>query len=46
MTERDDLPLAAAFPPATRAQWRKLVDAVLKGAPFDERLTSTTYDGI
>jgi methylmalonyl-CoA mutase len=45
MTERDDLPLAAAFPPATRAQWEKLVDAVLKGAPR-ERLTSTTYDGI
>jgi methylmalonyl-CoA mutase len=45
MTERDDLPLAAAFPPATRAQWQKLVDAVLKGAPR-ERLTSTTYDGI
>ena len=33
------------FPPATREQWRKLVDAVLKGAPF-ERLVSTTYDGL
>jgi methylmalonyl-CoA mutase len=45
MTERDDLPLAAGFPPATREQWQKLVDAVLKGAPR-ERLTSRTYDGI
>ncbi|MGH7635763.1 MAG: methylmalonyl-CoA mutase family protein, partial [Gemmatimonadaceae bacterium] len=45
MTERDDLPLAAGFSPATREQWEKLVDAVLKGAPR-ERLTSTTYDGI
>ncbi len=31
----DDLPLAAEFPPATDAQWRKLVDGVLKGAPFE-----------
>ena len=33
------------FRPATREDWRKLVDAVLKGAPF-ERLVSTTYDGL
>ena len=39
------LPLAADFPAATREQWRKLVDAVLKGAPV-ERLVSTTYDGL
>ncbi|HUZ33854.1 MAG TPA: methylmalonyl-CoA mutase family protein [Xanthobacteraceae bacterium] len=45
MTDPDNLPLAADFPPATRAQWRKLVDAVLKGAPF-ERLVSKTYDGL
>ena len=31
----DDLPLAAEFPPATREQWLKLVDGVLKGAPFE-----------
>jgi methylmalonyl-CoA mutase len=42
----DDLPLAAEFPPATQAQWRKLVEAALKGAPFDKRLVSTTYDGL
>jgi methylmalonyl-CoA mutase len=33
------------FPRATREEWRKLVDRVLKGAPF-ERLVSTTYDGL
>ena len=45
MTDPDTLLLAADFPEATREEWRKLVDAVLKGAPFD-RLTSTTYDGL
>lgn len=39
------LSLAADFPPATRADWRKLVDAVLKGRPF-ERLESKSYDGL
>jgi methylmalonyl-CoA mutase len=41
-----DLPLAAEFPPATREQWLKLVDGVLKGAPFDKKLVGTTYDGL
>ncbi len=45
MTDPQTLPLAADFPPATREDWRKLVDAVLKGAPF-ERLLSKTYDGL
>jgi methylmalonyl-CoA mutase len=45
MTDPETLLLAADFPPATRQEWRKLVDAVLKGAPF-ERLISTTYDGL
>jgi methylmalonyl-CoA mutase len=45
MTDRENPPLAANFAPATREDWRKLVDAVLKGAPF-ERLRSTTYDGL
>ncbi len=45
MTEPETLPLAAGFPTATSEEWRKLVDAVLKGAPF-ERLVSTTYDGL
>lgn len=42
----DDLPLASEFPPATRAQWLSLVDRVLKGASFDQRLVSKTYDGL
>ena len=48
MTEpsTDDLPLAAEFPAATREQWHKLVEGVLKGAPFDKRLVAKTYDGL
>ena len=42
----NDLPLAAEFPAATREQWRKLVEGVLKGAPFDKRLVTKTYDGL
>jgi methylmalonyl-CoA mutase len=45
MTTTDDLRLAADFPPATYDDWRKLVDGVLKGAPF-EKLVGTTYDGL
>src|ERR1700731_80258 len=41
----DDLPLAADFAPATYDDWRKLVDGVLKGAPF-EKLVGQTYDGL
>ena len=42
----DELPLAAEFPQATEQQWRKLVDGVLKGAPFEKRLVSRTYDSL
>jgi len=45
MTTSDDLPLAADFPPASYDDWRKLVDGVLKGAPF-EKLAGTTSDGL
>jgi methylmalonyl-CoA mutase len=45
MTTTDDLRLAADFPPATHDDWRKLVDGVLKGAPF-EKLVGKTYDGL
>ncbi|MGY4235467.1 methylmalonyl-CoA mutase [Bradyrhizobium sp. USDA 4449] len=41
----DDLPLAADFPKATPDDWRKLVDGVLKGGPF-EKLVGKTYDGL
>jgi methylmalonyl-CoA mutase len=45
MTEPETpLALAAEFPAATREDWRKLVDAALKGAPF-ARLESKTHDG-
>jgi methylmalonyl-CoA mutase len=42
----DHLTLAAEFPQATREQWRKLVEAVLAGRPFDRTLVSSTYDGL
>jgi methylmalonyl-CoA mutase len=45
MTGTETPPLGGDFPAATRDEWRKLVDAILKGAPF-ERLTSRTYDGL
>src|SRR6059036_2892732 len=45
MTRTDELTLAAEFPQATFDDWRKLVDGVLKGAPF-EKLVSKTSDGI
>ena len=45
MTTTPDLPLAADFAPATQDDWRKLVDGVLKGAPF-ERLVGKTYDDL
>src|ERR1700744_2754724 len=41
----DDVRLAADFPQATSDDWRKLVDGVLKGAPF-EKLSAKTYDGL
>src|SRR5690349_21010370 len=41
----DDLRLAADFPQATIEDWRKLVDGVLKGAPYD-KLVGKTYDGL
>src|SRR5947207_4725755 len=41
----EELRLAADFAPATQDDWRKLVDGVLKGAPF-EKLVGKTYDGI
>ncbi|CAL8967652.1 Methylmalonyl-CoA mutase small subunit [Rhodoplanes serenus] len=42
----EDLTLAAEFPPATREQWLALVEGTLKGAPFEKRLVSKTYDGL
>src|SRR5882757_4049672 len=44
-TATDDLRLASDFAPATYDDWRKLVDGVLKGAPF-EKLVGKTHDGL
>jgi len=41
----EPLSLAGDFPQATQADWRKLVEAALKGSPFS-RLESRTYDGL
>ncbi|HEY8382800.1 MAG TPA: methylmalonyl-CoA mutase subunit beta [Microvirga sp.] len=42
----DDLSLAADFPQASREQWLKLVEGVLKGAEFDKRLVARSPDGL
>ena len=44
-TAADDLAFAE-FPPPSREQWLALVSGALKGASFDKRLVSKTYDGI
>ncbi len=44
MTE--EFTLATEFPPTSQAEWRKLVEAALKGADFDKRLVTQTYDGL
>jgi methylmalonyl-CoA mutase len=41
-----NVPLAFEFPAASAEQWRKLVDGVLKGAPFERKLVAKTYDGL
>ena len=42
----ESLSLAADFPAATREDWLKIVSAALKGAPFDKKLVTQTYDGL
>ena len=46
MSDAEEIAFATEFPAATREQWLKLVDGVLKGAPFDKRLVANTYDGL
>ena len=41
-----DLPFAAEFPATAEPEWRALVEAALKGAAFEKRLVSQTYDGL
>ncbi len=45
MTDPETFSLAGNFPAARQDDWRRLVDAALKGAPFS-RLESRTYDGL
>ena len=40
------LPLATDFAAATEAQWRGLVEKVLKGGDFARRLVTSTADGV
>ncbi|MGJ3261784.1 MAG: methylmalonyl-CoA mutase family protein [Salinarimonas sp.] len=40
----DDDALSADFPTPSRADWLALVEGVLKGADFEKRLVSRTYD--
>src|SRR4051812_46592273 len=46
MSDTEELSFASDFPAATRDQWLKLVEGVLKGAPFAKQLVSRTYDGL
>jgi len=41
-----DFSLAREFPARSRDDWLGLVDKTLKGADFDKRLVTSTYDGI
>ena len=34
------------FPPTPYEEWRKVVDKFLKGAPFEKRLVTKTYENI
>src|SRR6266478_2628921 len=45
-TVRANDPIFAEFPPASQEQWLALVSGVIKGAPFEKRLVSKSYDGI
>lgn len=46
MTTQSTTPLLAEFPSASYDDWRKLVEAELKGAPFDKKMSAATYEGI
>lgn len=39
-------PLLTEFPPVSYEDWRKLVEAELKGAPFDKKMFTATYEGL
>jgi methylmalonyl-CoA mutase len=39
-------PLLANFPPVGYGDWHRLVETELKGAPFEKRMFTATYEGI
>jgi len=42
----DTMPLLEGFQAVTYEQWRELVDADLRGAPFEKKLVTHTYEGL
>lgn len=42
----DSFTIRDEFPPVDYDQWREAVEADLKGAPFDKKLVTHTYEGI
>ncbi|MEO8692834.1 MAG: methylmalonyl-CoA mutase subunit beta [Acidimicrobiales bacterium] len=42
----ENLTLAGEFATPTRERWLELVDGVLKGASFEQKLVTQTYDGV
>ena len=46
VTIAKEFQLGSDFPKIDYAMWRKQVEADLKGAPFDKRMFSRSYEGI
>lgn len=46
MALTDDFTIRDDFPPADYDQWRAIVETDLKGAPFEKKLVTHTYEGI
>lgn len=46
MSATPNTKLLAEFPPVSYDDWRHLVEAELKGAPFDKKMFTATYDGL
>lgn len=46
MSSTTTAPLFAGFPPATDADWRKVAEESLEGAPFEKKLITRTPEGI
>ncbi len=45
-TPADEFAIQDDFPPVTYDEWRGVVDEALKGAPFERKLVTQTYEGI